>query len=150
MEAAAAFWSPFFSAGVWVFLGLQLPFSPCFLPGVSSKPGQQALALESFLPVASFLADGSPGVFFVSAPVMWWRKAAVLVFADLVVPLGGDFFAAAFFASAFFAGDFFADVFFAADSLDADFLAVVMECKRCCRPGLPSQSRCIFPALAES
>lgn len=90
------------------FFGLQLPFSPCILPGVGSKPGQQAFAAEVFFapfPAAVFFA----GVFFVSAPVMWLRFAAVFVPADFVAPLGGvRFFAADFLAALFFAADFVA------------------------------------------
>ena len=103
LELAAAFWSPFFSPAVWLFFGLQLPFSPCFLPGVGSKPGQQALALESLSPPALFLALFFAGVFLVSAPLMCLRAAAVLVLADLVAPLAGAFFAEDFFAGAFVA-----------------------------------------------
>jgi hypothetical protein len=125
--AAAAFWAPLRWLGVRFFLGLQLPFSPCALPGVGSKPGQQALALLLFLP-PFFAADFLPGVFFVSAPVMWRRLDAVLVFADLVAPFAGArFFAADFFAGDFFAAVFFAAVFFAGAFLLADFFAVAME-----------------------
>lgn len=108
---------------------MQLPFSPCILPGVGSKPGQQALALDDFLPVEDFFALFLPGVLWVSAPVMCLRRAAVLVLAVLVAPLGGvfrevDFFALAFFAEAFFA-DFFG-LFFAAFFAGADFVDVGM------------------------
>ena len=129
LEAAAAFWSPFFSAGVWWALGLQLPFSPCFLPGVGSKPGQQALALEDFLPVDDFFALFLPGVLWVSAPVMCFRRAAVSVLAVLVAPRGGVFLVADFLAVAFLAGAFFADwfgVFLAAFFAGADLVEVGM------------------------
>ncbi len=113
---------------------MQLPFSPCFFPGVGSYPGQHALAALDFLPLASFFALFLPGVFFVSAPEMCRRFAAVFVFADLVARFteGG----ALFFAADFFADDFLADVlfdpelfeslFFALDFLVADFFAVAM------------------------
>jgi hypothetical protein len=114
-EAAAAFWSPFFSAFDALGFGLQLPFSPCFLPGVGSKPGQQAFALDDFFAPA-FFADFLPGVLCVSAPVMCFRFAAVFVFADFVARFTADFFA----------GDFPAAVFFAADFFTADFFAVAM------------------------
>ena len=90
-EAAAAFWSPFFSAGVWWALGLQLPFSPCILPGVGSYPGQQALALDDFLPVADFFAFLSPGVLRVSAPVLCLRVRAVLVLGFSVARFAAGF-----------------------------------------------------------
>jgi hypothetical protein len=70
------------------------------------------LASLLFLP-PFFAADFLPGVFLVSAPVMWRRLAAVFVEADFVAPLvgvrcfAGDFFAADFFAGVFLAADFF-------------------------------------------
>ena len=112
-EAAAAFWSPFFSPAVLFGLGLQLPFSPCFLPGVGSYPGQHAFASLDFLPPASFFAVFLPGVFFVSAPVMCRRLAAVLVSGDLVARFTAADFFAGVFAADFFAPLFFAVLFFA-------------------------------------
>jgi hypothetical protein len=97
--AAYAFWSPFFWAFEAFVLGSQLPFSPCFFPGVGSYPGQQAFALDDFLP-AAFFADFFAGVLRVSAPVMWRRLEAVFVTADFVARFAGNFFAADFFAVA--------------------------------------------------
>lgn len=78
--AAAAFWSPFFSDVVALFFGLQLPCSPCALPGVGSKPGQQWLALDDFFAGAVLVA--------------------VLLADFFTADLAGDFLAADFFAVA--------------------------------------------------
>lgn len=108
-------------------MGSQLPFSPCFLPGVGWYPGQHAFAALDFFPLESFFALFLPGVFRVSAPVMCLRLAAVFVFADFVARRtdgGALFFAEVFLAALFFAGAFFALVFFA-PVLFAEVLFVV-------------------------
>jgi hypothetical protein len=62
--AAAAFWSAFFVAGLFLpGLGLQLPFSPGVEPGVGSKPGQQWLV---FLAADFLLADFFAGAFLLA------------------------------------------------------------------------------------
>ena len=86
------------------------------------------------MPPESFFALFLPGVFFVSAPVMWRRFAAVLVFEALVARfteggalfLAALFFDALFFAGAFFAVAFFDALFFALDFFVADFFAVAI------------------------
>ncbi len=74
-----------------------------------------------------------PGVFFVSAPVMCRRLAAVFVFGDLVARFtegGALFFADADFFAALFVVDFDAELFeallFALDFFVADFFAVAI------------------------
>ena len=101
---------------------------------MGSYPGQHAFASdEDFLAPSDFFALFLPGVFFVSAPVMCCRFAAVFVFADLVARFtdgGALFFAALFLADALFTVAFDAEpfelLFFALDFFVADFFAVAM------------------------